>query len=102
MVSKQLCEAIYAKIPGAKLDTQAGGYTFPANTPIASLPTVTVAIGDKQITIEKEHLGWSPTDSSGTTLFGGIQDRGSLTFDILGDTFLMCVYAVSNAESQMG
>ena len=84
MASKQFCEALYAKIPGAKLDNSAGGYTFPASTPTDSLPTVTIAVGDKQFAIEKEHLGWSPTDQSGTTLFGGIQDRGQLPFDILG------------------
>lgn len=28
-------------------------------------------------------------------VYGGIQSRGSMTFDILGDTFLKSIYAVS-------
>jgi Eukaryotic aspartyl protease len=99
LVSTQFCEAIYQEIPGAELDKHAGGYTFPASVKTDSLPTVTVAVGGKQFTIEKEHLAWAPIDSSGTTIFGGIQDRGNLPFDILGDTFLLCVYAVSILQS---
>ncbi|RMZ90645.1 hypothetical protein DV736_g2132, partial [Chaetothyriales sp. CBS 134916] len=95
MASTAFCEAVYKNIPGAKLDNQAGGYTFPANTPVSSLPDVTVGVGNTQFTINKEHLAFSPTDESGTTVFGGIQDRGtSLNFDILGDVFLTNVYAV--------
>jgi hypothetical protein len=30
-------------------------------------------------------------------LYGGIQSRGTMAFDILGDAFLRCIYAVSSA-----
>ncbi|RMZ82238.1 hypothetical protein DV738_g1831, partial [Chaetothyriales sp. CBS 135597] len=95
LASTDFCEAVYKNIPGAKLDNEVGGYTFPADTPASSLPVVTVAVGDTQFTINKEHLSFAPTDESGKTLYGGIQDRGtSLDFDILGDVFLKNVYAV--------
>lgn len=96
MANDELCKAIYNKIPGAKMDYAAGGYTYPADVAIDSLPQITFAIGDKQFNLEKEHIGFAPVDESGTTIFGGIQPRGSdLPFDIMGDTVLMCLYAVS-------
>lgn len=101
MTSDQMCQEIYGAIPGAKYDDQQQGWTFPATTKAEDLPTVTFAVGDKQFTIEKEHLGWSATDNSGSTIFGGIQSRGSLDFDIFGDTFLMCVYAVSRRNIEV-
>ncbi|RMD41014.1 hypothetical protein DV735_g4117, partial [Chaetothyriales sp. CBS 134920] len=95
LASTDFCEAVYKNIPGAKLDNEVGGYTFPANTPASSLPVVTVSVGDTQFTINKEHLSFAATDDTGSTLYGGIQDRGtSLDFDILGDVFLKNVYAV--------
>ena len=96
MASDDLCEAIYSKIPGAKLDEQVGGYVYPADTPIPSLPQITVAIGKKQFNIEKEHMGFASVDETNTMIFGGIQPRGShIPFDIMGDTVLMGLYAVS-------
>ena len=94
MASDNFCEAVYSKVPGAVLDQQQGGWIFPSG-PIDRLPKVTVAVGEKEFEIEKEHLAFAPVDDSGTMWFGGIQPRGDLPFDIFGDTFLMCVYAVS-------
>lgn len=92
-----LCEAIYKKIPGAKLDEEVGGYIYPADVEISSLPQITVAIGDKQFAIEKEHLSFAPVDETGKMIFGGIQPRGpQMPFDIMGDTVLMGLYAVSS------
>lgn len=47
------------------------------------------------ITIEKEQLGWADLEDGSGMVFGAIQSRGNNPFDILGDTFLMCCYAVS-------
>jgi hypothetical protein len=100
MARDDLCKAIYAKIDGAKLDSQQGGYVFPANIPTDQLPQITIDIGGKQFAIEKEHLAFAPVDQSGTMMFGAIQPRGSMPFDIMGDTFLMCVYAIFDVGNQ--
>jgi Eukaryotic aspartyl protease len=95
MASQQLCEAIYNQIEGAQLSNEAGGYIFPASVPTDQLPSVTVDVGGKQFAIEKEHLAFAPADDAGKMVFGGIQSRGDMTFDILGDAFLMGIYGVS-------
>jgi len=93
LTSDEVCKAVYAAIPGAKQDPTQQGWVFPANTAESDLPTVTFMVGSTPITIEKQHLGFAG-GSDGSTVFGGIQSRGDLTFDIFGDTFLQNVYAV--------
>ncbi|ETN41557.1 uncharacterized protein HMPREF1541_03493 [Cyphellophora europaea CBS 101466] len=101
MASDELCEAIYGQIEGAKMDRKQGGYVFPKTIPTKDLPDVTVDIGGKQFTIEKEHLGFADVDETGDMVFGGIQPRGDqLPFDIMGDTFLMCVYAIFDVGNE--
>ncbi len=96
MASDNLCQAIYGQIQGAVLDDQQGGWVFPADIPVDDLPQVSVAVGEKLINIEKEHLAFAPVDGSGSMTYGGIQPRGNLDFDIFGDTFLLGVYAVGS------
>lgn len=98
MVSDKLCDAIYSQIKGAKLDEQQGLYLFPADIPTDQLPQVTIEVDGKQFNIEKEHLAFAAGDESGQWIFGGIQPRGNLDFDILGDVFLQGVYAVSTVS----
>ena len=43
-------------------------------------------------TVEKEDLAF--VDAGNGMTYGGIQSRGDLTFDILGDTFLKGIYAI--------
>lgn len=96
MVSDQFCEALYGQIQGARFDQRAGGWIMPGGADaISARPEVTVAVGDKQITIEKEQLGWAELEQGSNMVFGAIQSRGSMDFDIFGDTFLICCYAVS-------
>jgi hypothetical protein len=54
---------------------------------------VTFAVGDNQFAVQKEDLGFA--DAGNGMVYGGIQSRGDMTFDILGDTFLKGIYAVS-------
>ncbi|KIW12788.1 hypothetical protein PV08_07975 [Exophiala spinifera] len=93
LTSDEVCEAVYSAIPGAKQDSSQQGWVFPANTAEADLPTVTFMVGNTPITIEKKHLAFAG-GLEGNMAYGGIQSRGDLTFDILGDTFLQNVYAV--------
>jgi len=93
LVDDKTVEAIYAAIPGATYDKANQGYVFPVNTPADKLPTVTFAVGGKQFTVQKEDLAFA--DAGNGMVYGGIQSRGDMTFDILGDTFLKGIYAVS-------
>ena len=96
LVSDQVCKAIYAAIPGATYDRTQQGYVFPSNATAAKLPVVTFAVGDKQFAVQKEDLGFA--DAGNGMVYGGIQSRGTMTFDILGDTFLKGIYAVSLSD----
>lgn len=92
LVSDDLCQAVYQQVEGAQVDNNQGGWVFPTPSDINSLPTVTIAVGGQQITIQKEDMIYG--EPSGGTCFGGIQSRGQTPFDILGDVFLRAVYAV--------
>jgi hypothetical protein len=92
LVDDATCKAIYDAIPGAKYDSNQQGYVFPSNTSADNLPTVTFAVGDQQFAVQKEDLGFA--DAGNNMVYGGIQSRGNLTFDILGDTFLKGIYAI--------
>lgn len=92
LVSDALCDAVYKAIPGAKYDFMNQGYVFPTNTAADKLPSVQIAVGDKMFTIHKEDLAFA--DAGNGMSYGGIQSRGTMPLDILGDTFLKGVYAV--------
>lgn len=92
LVADATCKAIYDAIPGATYDSTQQGYIFPSNTTADKLPVVTFAVGDTQFTVQKEDLGFA--DAGNGMVYGGIQSRGTMTFDILGDTFLKSIYAI--------
>lgn len=92
LVDDATCKAIYDAIPGATYDSSQQGYTFPQSTTPDQLPVVTFAVGDQQFAVPKEALAFA--DAGNGTYYGGIQSRGSMDFDILGDTFLKGIYAI--------
>ena len=47
--------------------------------------------------INKEDLAYA--DAGNGMTFGGIQSRGDLPFNIYGDTWLKCVYAIFDVVS---
>lgn len=93
LVDDATCEAIYNAIPGGKYDSTQQGYVFPSSTTADQLPVVSFAVGGQQFVVQKEDLGFA--DAGNGMTYGGIQSRGTMTFDILGDVFLKSVYAVS-------
>ncbi|MCJ1239627.1 hypothetical protein MMC14_007625 [Varicellaria rhodocarpa] len=92
LIDDATCKAIYAAIPGSTFDSTQQGYIFPSSVTADQLPVVTVAVGDQQFTINKEDLAFA--DAGNGNVYGGIQSRGDMTFDILGDTFLKSIYAI--------
>ncbi|KAJ6014539.1 hypothetical protein N7540_009130 [Penicillium herquei] len=92
LVDDSTCQAIYDAIEGAYYDSESQGYIYPSDTTVDNLPVVSFAVGDKQFTVQKEDLGF--TEAKSGYIYGGIQSRGDMTMDILGDTFLKGIYAV--------
>ncbi|TID16380.1 aspartic endopeptidase [Venturia nashicola] len=93
LVADTVCDAIYKRIPKAYYDSSNQGYVFPTDTKEEDLPLVGFAVGSegKVFTCGKEDLLFAETAPGWT--YGGIQSRGDLPFDILGDTWLKGVYA---------
>ena len=94
LIDDATCKAIYDAIPGGTYDSTQQGYLFPNTVTADQIPVVTVAVGTEQFTINKEDLSFA--DAGNGMVYGGIQSRGDMTFDILGDTFLKSIYAVSD------
>lgn len=92
LVDDQTCQAIYDAIPGAKYDEQQQGYLFPSDTSLDNLPVVAFDVGGKEFAVQKEDLAFA--DAGNGMTYGGIQSRGDLSFDILGDTWLKAIYAI--------
>ena len=90
LVDDITCQAIYDAIPGATYDPQSQGYIYPTNTTVDQLHVVSFAVGDKQFVVQKEDLGFA--EAKPAYLYGGIQSRGDMDLDILGDTFLKGIY----------
>lgn len=94
LIDDSICGVIYDAIPGSRYDANVQGYVFPTNTTLDQLPVVKFAVGDKEFAVQKEDLSYSDAGEGFT--YGGIQSRGDLSFDVLGDTFLKSVYSVSH------
>ncbi len=93
LLSDDVVDALYAKIKGATYDDSNQGYVIPSNVSLEDLPEVKIDIGGKEFLIQKEDLIFAPVE--GGSWYGGVQSRGTLSFDILGDAFLKSIYAVS-------
>ncbi|KAI1380910.1 aspartic endopeptidase [Hypoxylon crocopeplum] len=93
LMGDKVVEKLYDQIPGATYDWSNQGYIFPITVKADDMPEVKVAVGDQEWVIQKEDLAFALTDDK-KNWYGGIQSRGTMPFDILGDTFLKSVYAV--------
>lgn len=83
-VSKDLVEAIYAKVPGATFDAAKGGWVYPyANKDL--ITTVTFHIGDAEFQVPHHALCYTGDTENPKDCYGSIQDRGTLPYDIIGD-----------------
>jgi len=90
LVSDNVVNAIYAAIPGSRMDSSQGGYVYPSD---ATVPDVAFAVGDNLFKVNAADFALGDPGSDGM-VFGGIQSRGNNPFDILGDVWLKSVYVV--------
>jgi len=89
LIDDTILEQIYGTIQGATFDQTQGGWKYPEN---ATVPDLQFAVGDQLYQLNAADFAYGPADSG--YFFGGIQSRGDMTFDILGDVFLKSVYVV--------
>jgi hypothetical protein len=99
LLDDQTCQAVYDCIPRAFYDGDSQGYLIPTDTVVDKLPFIQVAVGEKLFTMSRESLMFA--EAKPGYVYGGIQSRGSLEFDVLGGTFLDGIYAVSHLYHQI-
>ncbi|KAF7593074.1 hypothetical protein BBP40_012091 [Aspergillus hancockii] len=92
LLDDKICQAVYDSIPGALYDSDSQGFLIPSGTAVGQLPVIQLAVGKKLFAMPKESLMFA--EAKAGYVYGGIQSRGSLEFDILGGTFLSGIYAV--------
>ncbi|KAI0737753.1 acid protease [Daedaleopsis nitida] len=98
LVSDDVVDEIYGAIEGATFDNEQGGYKFPTN---ATIPDISFTVGKTLYKVSPKDIAFG--DAGDGFVFGGIQSRGNLDFDIFGDVFLKAVYVVFNqGESTVG
>lgn len=97
LLDDKTCAAIYAAIPGAVQDKNIGGWVFPASS-VDHLPSVWIDIGGQMCLLHNEDLSFCPVGDG--KVYGGIQSRGSLPFNLYGDTVLKAMYAIFNQGAQ--
>jgi hypothetical protein len=90
-IDPAIAKAYYAKVKGATVDSDQGGYVFPCT---AKLPDFSVTFGGVKQTVPGKYINYAPTSSGSSTCFGGIQTSEGLPFSIFGDIFLKSKYVI--------
>ncbi|WPG99461.1 Hypothetical protein R9X50_00227500 [Acrodontium crateriforme] len=90
-VPSSVASAYYQNVDGAENDSSQGGYVFPCSN---TLPDFHVAIGSGVFTVPGSYINYAPTDSSGSTCFGGLQGGDGQSLSIFGDIFLKAHFVV--------
>jgi hypothetical protein len=96
LVSDEVCEAFYNSIPGAKYDAKVQGYVLPKETNLDDIPEFSLEIGGQHFGLRKQDIAFSAAGAA--NMYGVVQSRGNLAFDILGSSFLKTVYAVRSLQ----
>ncbi|KAE8349865.1 aspartic peptidase domain-containing protein [Aspergillus coremiiformis] len=97
LLDDQTCQAIYDAIPGALYDSETQGFLIPSDVKEDQLPTIHLAVGKKPFKMLKGSLMFAEAKLG--YVYGGIQSRGSLEFDVLGKPFLEGIYAIFDIGS---
>ncbi|KAH6995518.1 secreted aspartic proteinase precursor [Ilyonectria sp. MPI-CAGE-AT-0026] len=91
LLPSSINKAYYAKISGAKLDNNVGGYVFPCS---ATIPSFTFGVGSARFTIPAAYMNYSPISEGSSTCFGGLQPSEDIGINIFGDIALKAGFVV--------
>lgn len=94
----EVVENYYAAVSGASYDSSQEGYVFDCD---ATLPDLSVKIGDNYAVIAGTYLNFGSTSSSSSSCFGGLQSIGSGTGSsryIYGDVFFNAAFGIFDSE----
>jgi hypothetical protein len=97
LVDEAVAETYYSQVQGAQLSQKAGGFVFPCG---ATLPDMSVAIGDHLATIPGSQLSFATVDKANTTCFGGIQSNQGSGLQVFGDTLFKAQFVAFNGGNQ--
>ena len=90
LLEESLVRDIYALLHG-QFDTDLQSWKFPAN--LTEFPMVTLPVGVSNITLTPPDFAIGQPDDAGW-VFGSIQSRKKLLFDVFGHSWLNNIYAV--------
>lgn len=93
LMSKEVVDRVYKHIHGATCRNSDGLWLIPVK---AKIPQIEIRIGGKFYTINPDKF--SLNVHSEDWVMGGIQNRGNLTFDVLGDVLFKSLYVVFDQE----
>ncbi|KAG5292190.1 aspartyl protease [Histoplasma ohiense] len=96
LVNKEIVDAYYAKVEGAEMSPNAGGFIFPCSS---TLPDLWVSLGDTHLArVSGSLLNFAVvgTDTSTNTnlCFGGVQSNQGSKLQIWGDIFFKALFVV--------
>ncbi|KAE8148987.1 aspartic peptidase domain-containing protein [Aspergillus avenaceus] len=92
LLDDRACQAIYDSVPGAYYDVDSQGYLVPAEIDVDALPELKLAVGGDLFRVPKQSLLFG--EAKAGHVYGGVQSRGSLEFDVFGKPFLDGVYVI--------
>jgi aspergillopepsin I len=81
----------YYKQVGGAVNGNTYGYVFPCS---ATLPDLVIGISTYKATVPGSYLNYAPTESGGSTCFGGLQPDTGLGVSIFGLTFIKSQFVV--------
>ncbi|KAI9667776.1 MAG: hypothetical protein M1821_000595 [Bathelium mastoideum] len=93
LVDDMVAQAYYSQVPGAQLNQQAGGFTYPCST---TPPNFSVAIGNGgyMATVPGNMITFAQVDQA--TCFGGVQSNMGAPMQIYGDTMFKSQFVAFN------
>ncbi|OJD19479.1 hypothetical protein AJ78_00547 [Emergomyces pasteurianus Ep9510] len=94
LVNQEIVDAYYAKVEGAQMSVNAGGYIYPCNS---ELPDLWVSLGDSHMgRIPGSLINFATVGTDTTTdaklCFGGVQSNQGSSLQIWGDTFFKALF----------
>lgn len=107
LLPSDVVSAYWDRVPGAKLDSSYGAYTFPC---AATLPSFTVGVGSSKYVIPGTYMNYGAVSSTSkfctclptmlsftnnvTACYGSLQSSDNIGFNVYGDVFIKAVFVI--------